>query len=279
MSQSQIRPSTINSLLERVRKNNYHKYLKQVRLNRVRGFFGGLIAFEFPVTALIGPNGGGKSTVLGAAACAYKEIKPSQFFPKSSIGDNSMSEWSMEYEAIDRDINPSSAVKRSAVFRQFRWVRDTVLPRSVSYFGINRTVPAGERPRFKKLMKPSYLHAHPILGLNSVAALEIEKVLGKTVSSFRETVLDTEELFYIGNNNGTEYSEFHFGAGESSIIRIIAKIESLPNSSLVLIEEIENGLHPVAVRCLVEYLIAVAERKNIQTVFTTHSDDALVHQV
>ena len=42
-------------------------------------------------TALIGPNGGGKSTVLGAAACAYREMRPGLFFPKSSIGDTSMS--------------------------------------------------------------------------------------------------------------------------------------------------------------------------------------------
>src|SRR5258707_13765332 len=111
MNHSQIRPSTIQSLLDRVRKDNYANYLKTVRLNRVRGFFGGTITFEFPVTALIGPNGGGKSTVLGAVACAYKEIKPGLFFPKSSIGDNSMSEWSMEYEAIDRDINPSSLIR------------------------------------------------------------------------------------------------------------------------------------------------------------------------
>ena len=44
---------------------------------------------------------------------------------------------------------------------------------------------------------------------------------------------------------------------------------------LVLIEEIENGLHPISVRRMVDYLIDVAKRKNIQTVFTTHSDYAL----
>jgi hypothetical protein len=43
----------------------------------------------------------------------------------------------------------------------------------------------------------------------------------------------------------------------------------------VLIEEIENGLHPVATVRLVEYLIEAAERKKIQAIFTTHSNDAL----
>jgi energy-coupling factor transporter ATP-binding protein EcfA2 len=275
MSHAQIRQSTIHGLLEKVRKNNYHKYLKAVRLQRVRGFSGGQVTFEFPVTALIGPNGGGKSTILGAAACAYKEIKPGLFFPKSSIGDNTMSEWSMEYETLDRDVNPTVPVRRSSVFRHLRWSRSDVLSRNLRYFGINRTVPAGEKPQFKKLMKPSYHHEHPILDVDALAAKEIEKVLGKSVSSFRQTKVGSTGVFFVGKNKGSEYSEFHFGAGESSIIRIISEIESLPNSSLVLIEEIENGLHPVAVRCLVEYLIAVAERKSIQSIFTTHSDEAL----
>lgn len=58
-------------------------------------------------------------------------------------------------------------------------------------------------------------------------------------------------------------------------MRIIADIEARKDGSLVLIDEIENGLHPLAVQRLVEYLIDVAHRKNIQTIFTTHSDYAL----
>src|SRR5690606_10376122 len=68
---------------------------------------------------------------------------------------------------------------------------------------------------------------------------------------------------------------FHFGAGESSIIRMVVSLETTPENSLVLIEEIENGLHPVATIRLVEYLIELAERRKIQVIFTTHSNDAL----
>ncbi|CAA7628060.1 conserved hypothetical protein [Candidatus Terasakiella magnetica] len=56
---------------------------------------------------------------------------------------------------------------------------------------------------------------------------------------------------------------------------MVAKIERAPENSLILIEEIENGLHPVATRRMVEYLIDVADRKSIQAIFTTHSDFAL----
>ena len=56
---------------------------------------------------------------------------------------------------------------------------------------------------------------------------------------------------------------------------MVSLIKSLPQNALVLIEEIENGLHPVAVRRMVEYLIDVANRRSIQSIFTTHSEDAL----
>jgi len=74
---------------------------------------------------------------------------------------------------------------------------------------------------------------------------------------------------------GTGYSEFHFGAGESSVIRMITEIETANENALILIEEIENGLHPVATRRVVDYLISVAKRKKCQVIFTTHSNDAL----
>jgi len=57
---------------------------------------------------------------------------------------------------------------------------------------------------------------------------------------------------------------------------MVYEIESTDDQSLVLIEEIENGLHPVATRRLVEYLIDVAIRKRSQIIFTTHSNDALL---
>lgn len=72
-----------------------------------------------------------------------------------------------------------------------------------------------------------------------------------------------------------KYSEFNFGTGEASVLRLIHGIEQLPEQSLVLIEEIENGLHPLAVERLVEYLIAFAIRRKSQIVFTTHSEYAL----
>ncbi|MDC7865059.1 ATP-dependent nuclease [Pantoea ananatis] len=273
---SEIRTSEINELLDKVRQNKYGKYLLKAKIGKIRGFVGEDISFEFPVTALVGPNGSGKSSVLGVAGCAYKDIKPGVFFPKSAIGDESMAGWKVEYEIIDKDVNTRQSVRRTSSFRSAKWARDEVVSRHVYFFGIERTVPAGEKTKYKKLTRSSYQHTGSLIALSTDVAKQIEHILGKNVSDFNVTDIGHNEKFFVGNNNGSRYSEFHFGAGESSIIRMVSEIENAPENSLVLIEEIENGLHPVATRRMVEYLIDVAKRKSIQTVFTTHSDYALM---
>lgn len=273
--QSEIRESTIRDLLQKVRQQKYGAYLRKVRLNRVRAFQNEAVDFEFPVTALIGTNGSGKSTILGAAAIAYKAIRPAQFFPKSSIGDNSMSNWSIGYEVIDKIKNATQTIQRSARFKNAKWARDELLDRHVLHFGIQRTVPAGERKEFKRFASNNYKFKGTHNLLNDDVRKQVEKILGKDVSSFTSADVTHNHTLYVGGNGSVSYSEFHFGAGESSVIRMVSMIESAPENSLVLVEEIENGLHPVAVRRMVEYLIDVAERRSIQTIFTTHSEDAI----
>jgi predicted ATPase len=274
--QSEIRDSTVRDLIQKVKQQNYGIYLKRIKLNKVRAFSDESVDLDFPVTALIGTNGGGKSTVLGAAAIAHKSIRPALFFPKSFIGDETMSDWSIGYEIVQKNKSPSQLISRSARFKRSKWVRDDLIERDVLYFGIQRTVPAGERREFKKFATVNYKFSGSRNELASAIQEQVARVLGKDVSRFQQAAISDSQSFYVGGDGTVTYSEFHFGAGESSIIRMISEIESAPENAIILIEEIENGLHPVAVRRMVEYLIDVAERKSIQSVFTTHSEDALL---
>ncbi|KIX58557.1 AAA family ATPase [Burkholderia pseudomallei] len=275
MAHSEIRESTKVMLREKVRNRDYGRYLIKASIGTLRGFGLEDISFDFPVTALIGPNGSGKSSVLGAAGCAYKPIKPGTFFPKSRVGDESMAGWVVFYELVDKELNARQTIRRTSSFRQAKWVRGDVVDRDVLFFGIERTVPAGEKTRYKALMKSTYVHVPPLEPLPTDVAQQVEHILGKSVTDYRVTRYGQGDQFLVGRARDNQFSEFHFGAGESSIIRMIMKIERLPANSLILIEEIENGLHPVAAQRMVEYLIDVADRKSIQTVFTTHSDYAL----
>jgi predicted ATPase len=279
MFKSQIRPSQVNALLEKVSKRNYGRYLVKLTMAKLRGFTDQTVTFDFPVTALVGPNGGGKTTILGAAACAYLAVKPRQFFAKSGKFDSSMANWRVEYDLIDRSVNKTDSFRRTAAFHSQKWSRSAET-REVLVFGVARTVPANERKELQKCASGSFsVDASWVQGLHASVVRAVQKILGKDISGYSHIRADEQgrvSMLAGQTDQKTPYSEFHFGAGESSIIRMVMRIESIEENGLILIEEIENGLHPVATVRMVEYLIDVAERKNAQAIFTTHSDDALM---
>jgi hypothetical protein len=72
------------------------------------------------------------------------------------------------------------------------------------------------------------------------------------------------------DSDGTEYSEFHMSAGEQAILRLSKDISAL-NGALILIDEIEAGLHPFTQQQLMLELQRLALRNNLQIIVTTHS--------
>lgn len=269
-----IRDSDIQALSDRVTKGTYNKYIRRIRLAKVRAFEDREVSFDFPVTALVGPNGAGKTTVLGAAGLIYKTVQPRRFFAKSGKYDASMLNWRIEYDLIDRSLQQSS-IQRTASFRQAKWNRDA-LARDVLVFGVTRTVPASERQELRIAAGPRFT-ASSEEELSEAVTKAAEWVLGKKLTGFSRLFLDQKGRVTLLTAKTPEgdYSEFHFGAGEASIIKMISGIEAAADNSLILIEEIENGLHPVATRRMVEYLLDAAKRKSAQVIFTTHSNDAL----
>lgn len=278
MYRSEIRSSQIKKLEDKVRKLNYEKYLSKVNLVKCRAFENQAILFEFPVTALIGPNGGGKTTILGACALLYDSIAPRQFFTRNKQLDEEMKNWSIAYEAIDRSKNRSDVIRRTASFSKEKWYRDAI-KREVLFFGVSRTLPAVERKDLSRFTNKNVIFKkNEIQVLGEDAAKHITKILGKDVSAYAVVQPDNKgniTLLSGKTEKGKNYSEFHFGAGESSIIKMVMAIEKATPQSLVLIEEIENGLHPLATARLVDYLLDVADRKSVQVIFTTHSEYAI----
>lgn len=274
--QSEIRLSEINALLDKVSRRSYGKYLHRIAIERLRGFENQEISFEFPVTALVGPNGGGKTSILGAAGLIYREVEPRRFFLKSGKYDTAMKNWRVEYELIDKELNQRLPVRRTASYTESKWNRNAE-ERRVVIFGVDRTVPASERKALSKFASGKF-EAPFEIDLQQGILNEVARILGKEFADCRRLQMDREgrvSLFAAESSNGLKYSEFHFGAGEASVIRIVSEMEQAPENSLLLIEEIENGLHPIATRKLVEYLITIARRKAAQVIFTTHSNDAL----
>jgi hypothetical protein len=72
------------------------------------------------------------------------------------------------------------------------------------------------------------------------------------------------------NDNSASYSEFHMSAGERAIIRLSKDISKI-NNALILIDEVEAGLHPYTQQLLMLELQRLALRNDLQIIVATHS--------
>lgn len=271
---SDVRESQLRNLRQKVEDLDYGRYLVEMNLVKLRAFRSTRLRFRFPVTALIGPNGGGKSTILGAAALPYKSIKPSLFFPMSSADVEAMRDLKVTYTLVDRKERADGTLERSATHPKKKWERSAI-ERKLLYFPMRRTIPATEKSEFTKFRTGvKELSENDYVNLGPDVIEPASRILGIDLTNYERA---TSKKPLIGWSEGVKHSEFHFGAGISVIVEAIWNLESLSpaDQALILIEEVETTLHPHAVRRFVEYLIGVAERKRCQVIFTTHSEYAL----
>ncbi|MGC1884646.1 MAG: AAA family ATPase [Stellaceae bacterium] len=70
-------------------------------------------------------------------------------------------------------------------------------------------------------------------------------------------------------HQGSIFSGFHQGAGETTIAELLAA--DLPKYSLVLIDEIESSLHPRSQRRIIRDLAERCRERELQIILTTHS--------
>jgi len=256
--------------------------LKSVYVNNLRGMNDVKIEFKYPVVALIGGNGTGKSTLLAVAACAYhsdvksgyvprhcKVDKPYYTFNSFFVGsqvDGHFEGAEVKWEYFENGADKSLSISKKGAGKWMHYERRPKRP--VVYIGIDRVLPAMEKAILKKHFA-------------GTKKFSIESVSGNTMATInRVTGLNYSDIGYASNReselykmkrNGQEYTSFHSGAGEEVICEVASYITSVPRGSLVLIEELEVGLHP-ALQCkLVEELKAAALDKELQILITTHS--------
>ena len=83
------------------------------------------------------------------------------------------------------------------------------------------------------------------------------------------TVGDAKRLVPVIEQDGSTYSGFHQGAGETTVAELLEA--DIPKYSLVLIDEIESSLHPRAQRRLIRDLAERCRELQLQIILTTHS--------
>ena len=267
------------------KKRQMPHFLSEVYVEGLRGLDGLRVAFEYPVSVIAGGNASGKSTVLFAAACAYRvpgagsrDFVPSTLFPdfRAKVGDrrDERGEVVMDFEYS----TPHG--RRSMRWRHLKsWNR--------SYFG-RRGATQPERLVYLRtlanLTNPSEVRG--VLAMSHLRSRPEETALTPWESDFAQRMVPfryaeivnlsstRKNLLFAVQEGGAKYSELHMAAGERAIIHLSRKIAHMKDG-LVLVDEIEAGLHPWVQQLLMLQLHKLALQNNLQIIVTSHSSVVL----
>ncbi len=267
------------------KKPHMPHFLTEIHVQGIRGIQDLRVPFDYPVSVIAGGNASGKSTVLFVAACAYrvpgtgvKDFVPSTLFkdyrPGTSEREDSRGETTLDFNYV----TPEGQ-------RAMRWRRSKGWNRS--YFG-RKGVEQPQRPVYLRTLSnlgnPSEVRGVPSMSradspprVRPMTAAQIAFAQQMLPFNYGEVVnlsSGHKNLLFATQQSGTAYSELHMSAGERALLRLSQEILQLEDG-LVLIDEVEAGLHPRVQRLLMLHLQQLALRRNLQIIVTSHSQVVL----
>ncbi len=253
--------------------NAWPKWLEYIEINGIRGWKDNRIQFSFPISAIVGENGSGKSTVLQACACAYRSPDedaqeswfPSEFFPDTAW-DN-IESVRIEYGYRQGAQHLMGSIRKPTT----RWLGQPERPqRRVSYIDLSRLQPVGTRVGYARIAKNKHLE-QSATPFSDAQVTRLSKIMGREYDNARMAISDidpTREIPVLTKSR-QPYSGFHQGSGETTIAELLRA--DLPQYGLIIIDEIESSLHPRAQRRLIRDLAAAARDRECQIILSTHS--------
>ena len=259
----QIREQFLNGL--------WPQFLESIEVKGLRGFTGQSINFNFPVIAVVGENGTGKSTILKVAACAYKnEKKVPSFFPSTFFVDTLWDK--VQNVTISFRIRQGDTVTTQKITKPAkRWnYPEKPIKRRVFIFDVSRTVPIDATAGYAKIAKKASEEVSSS-ELSAEYRTKLSYVLNRDYRNARFAKPDTKHEIGLLRRDFGEISAFHQGAGEDTTLDLFSALQQIPPYSLLIIDEVEASLHPKAQRRLINFLLWFARQKRVQIILSTHS--------
>lgn len=273
----------LRSLWEQLqgKKPHLRDFLAEIHLQGIRGIDDLRVVFDYPVSVVAGGNASGKSTVLFAAACAYRvpgagsrDFVPSTLFPdyrpKQGARKDEKHEIVIEFDYTTPEGRRSMRWRRAKGWnRSFLGRKNASQPERRLYF---RTLSNLSNPsEVRGVLSMSRLSSPP--QETRLTASQVE--FAHQMLPFRyEEVVDLssgrKKLLFASRRSGALYSELHMAAGERAILRLAQEIAQL-RRALILIDDVEVGLHPWVQQLLMLQLQQLALRNDLQVIVTTHS--------
>ena len=252
--------------------NSWPKRLEWLDIKGIHGWAGQRLDFMFPIVAIAGENGSGKTSILQAIASIYKSPEERlktyyafEFFPDT--GWEQIRNATINYSVREGDKSILGSLRKPTT----RWRGNTERrERDVFYIDLGRAQPYATQVGYSRLAKSQFKEARSEI-FQEQRLDRLSSVMGRPYETARHSLTTADETRWIPvvSNAAAEYSGFHQGAGEKSIIDLLRF--DFPRYSIVLIDEFETSLHPRSQRRLVRDLAEQCREKELQIIVTTHS--------
>lgn len=249
--------------------------MRQIKIEKTKNI--SKLTFNIPtkngVYLLVGANGAGKTTLL---TCLDRICNPYAFATNFTTSNN----------ASDIDQYTASSIEYITENTHIKFRKGTQrwasTPRTNSSsllkkeFGFENTIfIKADSKRIdvpqEEIRKGNLVNVEPsiIESLNSIFETtkydnlkRLRNVNGRGRNS---------TYFYVLKDGRKYYSEKRFSTGELAIIRLVERLQTTPQNSLILLDEAEMALHPRIQKNLLDYLNRKARDKNLLIIISTHS--------
>ncbi|MEP6488601.1 AAA family ATPase [Microcoleus vaginatus GB2-A3] len=256
--------------------------LHKLEIEKIKNIRDLCISFDTKnVTAILGPNGYGKSTILHVLACCFQpanatqeNYKFSNFFPPHP--DNLWQGSKLKIVHTYRQGSQQYENVETIYSKIDRWTpiyarRPT---RSVLYFGVDNCVPLIEAEK-RNNAKIHYSTEEVSEKIINTILEKASFCLNRTYTAYTTNDTGRGKKFIGVKADGITYSALSMSAGEQKIFRLLEKIFRAEKYSLILIDELDLLLHDSAMNNLMKVVAARAAEENIQVVFTTHRESVI----
>lgn len=286
----EINPNSDFNYIENCNINSYHdypKFLHSIEFKPFKQIEELELNFLSPVTIISGTNKIGKTTILTALACSHLNFEKRNAtngkmerhtwsnFMKITISDIQSKDWSYWIKYREG----TKAVKKRGQRKQLtnKWngiakKESQIRNRQVILIDLDRVLPA------RNVSSSLYRKARHSLGI--VSAIHLNKYLSYI---FEESYTNISKLAehvdktVFSYTTSQKYSGFNSASGEDVITKILLDIMEAEKNALILIDEIEIGLHPKVQRRLIEVINYLSRYENKQFIITTHSPSIFAH--